>query len=931
MKLNNWISRFWVIVLTVCLLLANTPVTVSATEDDEETEAASSVIPMEAVFLSTPEDVLQLAENCVSDVWSRNKMVVLRNDIDLSGLAFDAIPTFGGSFLGQGHTISGLLLTGERNAFGFFRYLQKTAVVDSLHLQGLVQPTQNGSLDIGGLVGINSGKVKDCSFTGTVSGTEQIGGIAGQNKVSGIIEDCTVSGVVYGDHYIGGIAGENLGVIRTCVNTAQVNTQVDQNSVSIIMTGLSLESLTEKESPSDATNIGGIAGTSSGVIRACENRADVGYEKMGYNVGGIAGSQIGYITESINYGVINGSNGVGGIVGQFKPNVVLEFGENPLDIMTGQLNDVMDSMNGLIGSMGSMTSGMSSMMGSMAGMMGGVSFNMNNLEDAMDMLKNPENLDPDSINAALNDMSKSFDQMYNNLAWMSASMGNQMRNMSGSMNSMTASMNEMMVSMNEMVATMATLSDGISIKVIDISREDTPENTLTKVSNCQNYGSVNGEYYVGGVAGLADIEDTTVKDEIEGAPSFSTEGEIVMRLVIRDCRNLARVSANKQYAGGIVGNMTIGAVFYGMNTGNVNALNADYVGGIAGNSDTYITDSVSRSILAGNQYVGGIAGYGTEVVNCLALTNITAAAKFAGGVLGYTDPLPDEETKLVSENRYYLTGESLGGIDGICYEGATSPMTVEEFLQAETLDDMFRNVSVRFVVPGQEDTVFTVGLGKSLAVARIPQPETGEEELYQWVLHQDVTSETLGMGEAPQNQYLSRERLTNILFDQTYEAVFDTKNTVVASEEVTESGKALALAVGAFDKGTVLHLADIAQVEGTVNGAAMLEVWQVTLSDIGIEKLHYHIPAGMETGRTVLYVKDISGNWVQRSFTVEGSYMIFPFTHGESGFALELLPEEELPVSAIIIGVSVVILLVITGILIKKRKAKKKGSDSEKN
>jgi hypothetical protein len=369
--------------------------------------------------------------------------------------------------------------------------------------------------------------------------------------------------------------------------------------------------------------------------------------------------------------------------------------------------------------------------------------------------------------------------------------------------------------------------------------------------------------------------------------------------------------------------MTIGAIFNGMNTGSIDALTADYVGGIAGNSETYIVNSVNRCILAGNQYVGGIAGFGTEVIGCYAVTDIAAASKFAGGILGYTDPLPDAETGLILENQYYLTGENLGGIDGVCYAGATAPMTIAEFLAVETLDDIFRSVTVRFVAQGQEDAVMTVGLGKSLAVAKIPQLEVGQHELYQWVLRQAVTSETLGMGETAQVRYISKERLTNLLFDQTYEAVFDAKNMVVASEEKTESGRALALAVGAFDKGITLNLTNITQRESNVNGVAVQENWNVTLADMGVEKLHYHIPEGVDAERIVLYVKDISGNWVQRDFAVEGSYMIFSFTHGERGFALEVVPAAKFPVATIALGAGVVILLLIGGKMMKKRNTKK--------
>lgn len=917
MKRKEWMKKLWILAAIVCLTISCMPVAAFATESEAVTETETYVIPEDAIYLSDAEDVLELAENCISDIWSLDKTVVLSNDINMAGVEFASIPTFAGTFLGQGFTISGIRLTCEKTALGFFRYLQKTAVVEDLHLNITIQPAESGNTDIGGMVGINYGTIRNCTISGTVSGNERIGGIAGQNKVTGIIENCTVSGVVSGDHYIGGIVGENQGVIRQCTNLAEVNTQVDHNAVSFeLPSGFSLENFTMKESTSDATNIGGIAGTSSGVIRGCENRANIGYEKMGYNVGGIAGSQIGYITECANYGDISGSDGVGGIVGQFKPNVALEFGPNPMDAMSAQMSGMMSSMGDLMNRMGGM-------MGSMSGMMGSISSAKNNIEDSMALLKNPENWNPDSMNAALNGMSSSFNEIYYNISGMGG-------NMSDQMNGMMGSMNGMMSSMNGMANTIDELGEGVNIQIIDVSKEDTAENTLTKVSDCANYGAVYGENYVGGITGLADVEDTSVLEEVEGKLSFSNTGEVTMRLVIRDCRNYATVVATKQYAGGIVGNMTIGAIFGGMNIGNMDSLNADYVGGIAGSSKTYITDSFSRSVLAGNQYVGGIAGFGTEVTGCYAITDIAASTKFAGGVLGYTDQLPNQESARVLDNHYYLAGKNLGGIDGISYDGATAPMTVQEFLVMENLDDMFRTVTIRFVAEGQADEVLNVDLGQSLAVAKIPQVETQENELYQWQLRKNVTSETLSMGEVEQVQYISKERLTNILFDQTYEAVFDAKNMVVYSENKAESGRPLALAVGAFDKGITLKLTDVTEQEASINGVVLQENWQVTMEDIGIEKLHYHIPQSMDAERIVLYVKDISDNWVQREFTVEGSYMVFAFTHGESGFALEVLPQEELPVTTIAIVAGAVVLLLIAAVISKKHKAKKKGTASEK-
>lgn len=120
-----------------------------------------------------------------------------------------------------------------------------------------------------------------------------MGGIAGTNLSSGTINNCTTTGSVYGAHFIGGIVGENHGVVINCGNDANVNTTVDQNEVDL--SELTLNDLIGTENAADITDIGGITGTSSGVVRACLNRGTVGYLHIGYNIGGIVGSQTGYV------------------------------------------------------------------------------------------------------------------------------------------------------------------------------------------------------------------------------------------------------------------------------------------------------------------------------------------------------------------------------------------------------------------------------------------------------------------------------------------------------------------------------------------------------------------------------------------------------------------------------------------------------------
>ena len=67
------------------------------------------------IEISTEEDLRKLAENCVLDSWSRDKKVVLQNDIVLSMASEFSIPTFAGIFDGGGYTISNVKLTGNKS------------------------------------------------------------------------------------------------------------------------------------------------------------------------------------------------------------------------------------------------------------------------------------------------------------------------------------------------------------------------------------------------------------------------------------------------------------------------------------------------------------------------------------------------------------------------------------------------------------------------------------------------------------------------------------------------------------------------------------------------------------------------------------------------------------------------------------------------
>ena len=335
-RISDLTRRLWAALLALCLVLALT-LPVFAEGESETADTAEK----ETFHIGTVDDLLQLADSCRLDSWSKNRTVYLDADLELTGSGFAGIPSFSGVFEGQGHTISGLSLVDDGSVIGFFRYVQQGANVRDLVIRGRSMPTGSRST-VGGIAGSNAGTLHNCRFEGVSSGASVVGGIAGTNLAAGVIESCTTTGSVYGAHFIGGIAGENHGIIANCTNTSSVNTTVEQNDIDL--SSLTLNDLIGTENVADITDIGGIAGQSGGVIRACMNRGTVGYQHMGYNVGGIAGSQTGYIEGCVNYGTVYARKEGGGIVGQMEPSSTLEYTKDTLQ----ELSDEMSTLQTLV-------------------------------------------------------------------------------------------------------------------------------------------------------------------------------------------------------------------------------------------------------------------------------------------------------------------------------------------------------------------------------------------------------------------------------------------------------------------------------------------------------------------------------------------------------------------------------------------------------
>lgn len=330
--------------VAVCLaaLVACAPLSVCAVTAANETAET-----IETVFIGTASEFLDFAKQCKTDIWSQGKHFVLTADINLKDTTFESIPTFSGVFDGGGHTISGLALESNRAHVGLFRYVQESGIVRNLHAVGVVTP-EGDARDVGGIAGENRGLIDTCSFSGTVKGDTNVGGIVGSVAETGTVRACSFSGSVTGDSFTGGIVGYNSGTVEGAVNRGRVNTTAGDTEETIQDLNVNLDSIRSTENVDTATDTGGISGLSKGRVVGCINYGSVGYRSVGYNTGGICGRQSGWMSGCENYGEVRGRKDVGGIVGQAEPYILLEYAEDVLEQINrvfDRVSDIFDSSN----------------------------------------------------------------------------------------------------------------------------------------------------------------------------------------------------------------------------------------------------------------------------------------------------------------------------------------------------------------------------------------------------------------------------------------------------------------------------------------------------------------------------------------------------------------------------------------------------------
>ncbi len=869
----------------LCLtLLLTLSLPALAAEQAEETEAPSNILTIFSL-----RGFLKFAERCRLDSYSQGLTVYLKADLDLSGTKFDGIPIFCGTFLGFDHTISGLELTADGSYQGLFRYLTETAAVHDLTVTGTVQPS--GSQEaVGGIAGSNAGLIHNCSFEGALSGGGYTGGLAGKNTLTGIIENSQVRGSVNGTHFVGGIAGENKGVIRGSTNYALINTTVQQNTVS--MTDVTLDNLMNSESTATVTDIGGIAGSSSGVIRSCINRGDVGYPHMGYNIGGIAGTQSGYLTGCKNYGQIQGRKEVGGIVGQMEPAALIQYDADALQILQGQL----EGMSGIVNQT---TSNLQSSGEAITGHVNSLQIHVYDALDSVALLvpdpSDPKLPDQDAIAAAESGLSSSLAGMTNTLQGMSAATYSAVGLLSNNLHALQRQI-------NAMSATLGNVSETMGGSVQDVSDQDTQDNFTGKVETCQNLGPVLADLNGGGIAGAMAVEnDMDVREDFDILGENSLNFESQLRAVVLDCENQADITVGKAAAGGITGWQSVGLVKDCCNTGMVDCSGGEYAGGISGQSTGFIRSSSANCVLSGSKHVGGIAGSAAVVTDCRSLVRLDHGTEKLGATLGTIEENNTELEVPISGNYYFPLGQDIGGIDGISYDGLSQSLSAEDFFSLADLPEIFSRALVTFRYADGTHRQIRIATGTALDPDTIPQLPELEGHVGHWE----------GLNTADTSQ---------IYFDMTFDAVYTKLRAVIQSETLTSAGLPLLLLQGQFHTDSAVIIEAGEESPSLSEKETLLGTWDLTLpqSD-SVTGARLWLPEDCKVSHLTVKVRS-GGQWQEVPHSPDGSYTSFPLT--EETDAIALIQRESFPWYLPAAGAGAAVLLLLLIFLLKKRKKK---------
>ena len=452
-----------------------------------------------------------------------------------------------------------------------------------------------GKDHVGGVAGINEDTVTDCYNVGSINGNKYVGGVVGDNSWDDTVTDCCNTGIVTGKDYIGGVVGENNGTVTDCCNTSSV-TGKDYVGGVVGYNAYGTSAVTDCYNTGIVIGerfVGGVIGyLFVGTAINCYNEGSITGERF---VGGVIGDNEDPITACYNTGIVSGVSHVGGVIGNNSDTVTACYNTG---IVTGG-----SYVGGVAGYNWSRTFANCYNTGSITGgyYVGGVvGYNKGNVTVCYNTGSVTSKEDGYSYGGVAGYNWGTITDCYNEGSITGEGCGGGV---------VGCNRDTVIDCYNTGIVTGVNTVSGV-----------VGENMGT-VTDCYNEGSVNGNDNTGGVVGFGDGDGGTVTD----------------------CYNTGNITGNNK-VGGVVGGLdddSSGRTVIGCyNTGIVTGIS--YVGGVIGENNgtnSVVTDCYNTGGITGGTYVGGVVGHNSHtgsVTNCYNTGSVTGDES-VGGVVGLSD------------------------------------------------------------------------------------------------------------------------------------------------------------------------------------------------------------------------------------------------------------------------------------------------------
>ena len=112
----------------------------------------------------------------------------------------------------------------DEDDVGLFLSVGLGGVIEDI---GLIDIDVTGELQVGSLVGENSGTVSNSYATGSVTGNGRVGGLVGWNRWGGTVSNSHAASSVTGEFEVGGLVGRNNRTVSNSYSTSSVTGESD--------------------------------------------------------------------------------------------------------------------------------------------------------------------------------------------------------------------------------------------------------------------------------------------------------------------------------------------------------------------------------------------------------------------------------------------------------------------------------------------------------------------------------------------------------------------------------------------------------------------------------------------------------------------------------------------------------------------------------